>query len=83
MRQYLFEGYEDTILTIGNLVPPGILPIIIPFDKFGWVYTVRYTCTLSEFYKNTGNFSLNSIFNPANFPDLFPEKWFCGVRWTI
>jgi hypothetical protein len=39
-REFLFEGYNDPLLDLAAHLPPGITPVAIPFDKFGWFYTV-------------------------------------------
>lgn len=38
VSQWLFDGIDDPILDIAQRFPD--LPINIPYDKFGWFYTV-------------------------------------------
>lgn len=38
--QFLFDGYADPLLDLAKLIPSAIVPVTIPFDKFGWFYTV-------------------------------------------
>lgn len=37
-REFLFEGYNDTLLTLLKKI--HLKGIDIPFDKFGWFYNV-------------------------------------------
>lgn len=37
VREFLFDGYYDPLVNISKLVD-FILPVTIPFDKFGWFY---------------------------------------------
>ncbi|CAG7823679.1 unnamed protein product [Allacma fusca] len=39
VREFLFEGYTDPLLDLAQLIPKGLAPVSIPFDKFGWFYT--------------------------------------------
>lgn len=40
VSQFLFEGFEDPLITIASRVP-GLSGLEIPdFDKFGWFYMV-------------------------------------------
>lgn len=39
VREFLFEGYTDPLLDLAGILPPGFVPVTIPFDKFGWFYT--------------------------------------------
>lgn len=46
--QFLFEGYDDPLITIASKVP-GLSSINIPsFDKFGWFYMVTVCETNSK-----------------------------------
>jgi hypothetical protein len=40
VREFIFEGYRDPLLDLASIIPPELAPISIPFDKFGWFYTV-------------------------------------------
>jgi hypothetical protein len=45
---WLFDGIDDPVLDVANEIP--FLPISIPYDKFGWFYTVSFCYFLSIFY---------------------------------
>ncbi len=46
VREFLFDGYGDPLLDLAKLIPTSIVPVSIPFDKFGWFYTVKYNNAL-------------------------------------
>ena len=37
VRSLMFEGYTDTLLTVGSFFTPAD-PAGIPMDRFGWFY---------------------------------------------
>jgi len=43
VREFLFDGYNDPLLDLASIIPPEFVPVSIPFDKFGWFYTVSFT----------------------------------------
>lgn len=50
-REFLFEGYSDTLLNLASIVPASVVPVQIPFDKFGW------------FYSRNGSATYDGVFN--------------------
>lgn len=43
VRELLFEGYQDTLLAIAEMVGQQA---DIPLDRFGWFYKVRISCNV-------------------------------------
>jgi len=41
VRELTFEGYQDPLLDIMNLIPEHLRPAVLPFDKFGWFVGVN------------------------------------------
>ena len=39
--QWLFEGYEDPIISVAKEIASFLGIPAIPFDRFGWFYQVR------------------------------------------
>lgn len=43
VREWLFDGFSDPVLDVATkLRELKIVDIPIPYDKFGWFYTVSY-----------------------------------------
>jgi len=55
VREFIFEGYSDPLLDLAKLIPAGIAPISIPFDKFGWFYTVSLPSTIKIPFKTASS----------------------------
>ncbi|OXA59423.1 Protein croquemort [Folsomia candida] len=49
--EFLFDGYGDPLLDLAKLMPSAVVPVTIPFDKFGW------------FYKRNGSATYDGLFN--------------------
>lgn len=81
--QLLFEGYEDVFLNIADILPPGFLPVTIPFDKFGWFYTRNNSATydgLFNMYTGKGDikkFGKIDNWNGQPFSPIYES--YCGV----
>lgn len=41
-NEWLFEGYEDPIITVAKDIASILGVGDIPFDRFGWFYQVKY-----------------------------------------
>jgi hypothetical protein len=52
VRELLFDGYEDKVLTLLQTLPPRPGMPTIPFDKFGWFYDRNESLTYD------GNFTM-------------------------
>lgn len=50
-REFLFDGYSDPLLNLASIVPSSVVPVQIPFDKFGW------------FYSRNGSATYDGVFN--------------------
>lgn len=39
-NEWIFAGYSDPLVTMGNFVSKFATDIVVPFDRIGWLYTV-------------------------------------------
>ncbi|ODN02981.1 Protein croquemort [Orchesella cincta] len=51
VREFIFDGYSDPLLNLASIVPASVVPVSIPFDKFGW------------FYSRNGSATYDGVFN--------------------
>ena len=77
-REFLFDGYSDPLLDLAAHLPPGLAPVSIPFDKFGWFYTVSLQFNLAMYLGV--QFSPKWFLKTDNFI-VFIEKRVCRLRW--
>lgn len=55
VREFLFDGYEDPLISLADTLP-ALAQIDIPFDRFGWFYKViLLTDTCLDFYASHQN----------------------------
>ncbi|XP_075153552.1 peste [Haematobia irritans] len=38
-REWLFDGYKDSLVTIGGFVAKFVKEVEVPYDRVGWLYT--------------------------------------------
>ncbi|XP_059480400.1 protein croquemort-like isoform X2 [Neocloeon triangulifer] len=82
VREYLFEGYEDPLISLADTLP-ALAQIDIPFDRFGWFYKRNNSDEYDGFFNmDTGADDLNKVgrlrnWNYVNRTNYFPST--CGM----
>lgn len=82
-REFLFEGYEDDLVTIAKDLPYLTEGKSVPFDRVGWFYMRNDTADLTGvFNAHTGAGDISQLgrllnWNYAPRTEFFPEE--CGM----
>lgn len=81
--EFIFDGYPDPLLKLAELLPEGFLPVIIPFDKFGWFYTRNGSATYDgvfNMFTGKSNISRFGMVARWNYENPIPSyESDCGV----
>lgn len=83
VREFLFEGYSDPLLNLASILPAGVTPVQIPFDKFGWFYSRNGSATYDGVFNMfTGVSDIHKFGEIGQWNYANPTKYYqspCGI----